>query len=89
MGDPEKEEILDLIFIKLNHKGLTPIEAIRFIKDAFNILEEDDQPGLDVIKQRLQDMGWDEHIMDERTLELVRLLFANIDKDLLDTYLLH
>ena len=89
MGAPEKEEILDLLFIKLNHKGLMPIEAIRFIKDAFNILEEDEHLSLDIIRQRLQDIGWDAHISDEQSLELVRLLFTNLDKELLDTFLLH
>ncbi len=89
MGDLEKEEILDLLFIKLNHKGLMPIEAIKFIKDAFNLLEEDEHLSLGVIRQRLQNIGWDEQIMDEQSLDLVRLLFTSIDKELLDTFLLH
>ena len=89
MGDLEREEVLDLLFIKLNHKGLRPIEAIKFIKDSFNILEEDEHLSLGVISRRLQDIGWDEHIVDEQNLELVRLLFRSIDKELLDTFLFH
>jgi len=72
-----KVEILDVLFLRLSAKGLTPAEIIRLIKNSFYIIREGGGPSAALMNQKLEQMGWEEQILDEATFDLIMFWFEN------------
>lgn len=73
------EEIFDLLFLKLTHKGLMPVEIPRIIKDVVNIVNDGGEFTAGIVNERLEHMGWGEQIIDEFTFELIIFFLENRD----------
>lgn len=68
------EEILDPLRIKLSGRGLMPVEINRLLKDVSNIVSEEEYFTANIINQRLEVLGWQQHIVDEFTLPLIEFI---------------
>ena len=62
---------MEIISSRLNNKELLSCEINRLIKDVFNIIGNDRGYESSGLKQALRILGWEEHILDYRTLELI------------------
>lgn len=67
----EMEEIVDVLLQKLSHKGLTPVEVPRRVKDVLSIVGEGGEFTTYTINQRLESLGWGKEIVDPFTFELI------------------
>jgi hypothetical protein len=65
------EEIVDVLLHRLSHKGLTPVEVPRLVKDVLSIVGEGGEFTTHTINQRLESLGWDKEIVDPFTFELI------------------
>ncbi len=75
------ENICKILFARLKEKGLMSVEIPRLIKDAFNILSNIEQFTVRSVNQYLTGLGWEEHMFDDYTFELVLFLFENKKPD--------
>ena len=73
-------EIMEIILSRLGKRDLVTIEINRLIKDVSNVVYRERSFESDGLKQALKDLGWEEQILDYRTLELI-FLFLEDDKD--------
>ena len=64
---------MEIISSRLHDKYLVSNEISRLIKDVFNIIRQDINYELSGLKQALKILGWEEHILDNYTLELICL----------------
>ena len=65
------EQIVNLLLNKLCHKGLTPVEVPRLVKDVLIIIGEGGKFTTGAINRRLEALGWDKEIVDRFTFELI------------------
>ena len=68
-----KSKIMEIISSRLNDKELLSSEINRLIKDVLNIIGNGKCYESSDLKQALRILGWEEHILDYRTLELICL----------------
>ncbi len=73
-------EIMELILSRLGKRDLVTIEINRLIKDVSNVVYRERSFESDGLKQALKDLGWEEQILDYRTLDLI-FLFLEDEKD--------
>lgn len=73
-------EIMEIILSRLGERDLVAIEINRLIKDVSNVVYRERSFKSDGLKQALQVLGWEEQILDYRTLELI-FLFLEDEKD--------
>ena len=66
-------KIMEIISSRLEDKDLLSCEITRLIKDVFNVIGNDKSYESSDLKQALIILGWEEHILDYRTLELICL----------------
>lgn len=71
------EEIVNLLLHKLLHKGLTPVEVPRLVKDVLMVVGEGGGSTNGAINRRLESLGWDKEIVDRCTFELILALLEN------------
>jgi hypothetical protein len=64
---------MEIISSRLHSKDLVSSEIRRLIKDVFNYIDKDRNYELYGLKQALKNLGWEEHILDNYTLELICL----------------
>lgn len=64
---------MDIISTRLCDRELISIEINRLVKDVSNIIDKERYFGLFGLKQALKSLGWEEHILDYHTLELICL----------------
>jgi len=69
--------ICNVLFERLYSRGLTLLEVSRFIRDAFNILQEGGDFTLVSINEALGSLGWRDGILDGISLELIIFLLEN------------
>jgi len=74
-------KIMEIISTRLNNKELLSCEINRLIRDVFNIIGKDRSYESSRLKQALRILGWEEHILDYRTLELICLHLEAGSKD--------
>ena len=70
-------EIMELILSRLGKRDLVTIEINRLIKDVSNVVYWERPFKSDSLKQALKDLGWEEQILDYRTLELIFLFLED------------
>ncbi len=72
-------KIMEMILSRLGERDLVTIEINRLIKDVSNVVYQERSFESDGLKQTLKVLGWEEQILDYRTLELI-LLFLGDEK---------
>ena len=70
-------KIIDMINMRLKEKGLVPIEINRLIKDVSNIVGNERCFTPFGVKQTLENLGWEGHILDNYVLELIFLFLGD------------
>ena len=65
--------ILEIISSRLDNRDLVSCEINRLIKDVSNFIDRKRNHELAGLKQALKNLGWEEHILDYHTLELICL----------------
>ena len=66
-----------MILSRLGERDLVTIEINRFIKDVSNVVYRERSFESDSLKKTLKDLGWEEQILDYRTLELIFLFLED------------
>ena len=64
-------KIMDMISVRLEDRGLVPMEINRLVKDVSNVIDRQRYITLYSVKQGIQTLGWEEHILDNHILELI------------------
>ena len=70
-------KIMAMILSRLGERDLVTIEINRFIKDVSNVVYRERSFESDSLKKTLKDLGWEEQILDYRTLELIFLFLED------------
>ena len=70
-------KIMDIISTRLGEQNLIPLEINRLIKDVSNVIGKEMYFESSGLKQALKSLGWEEHILDNRTLELICLFLED------------
>lgn len=68
---------MDLITTRLGERELVSLEINRLIKDVSNVIGKESCFELSSLKQTLKSLGWEENILDHRTLELICLFLED------------
>lgn len=74
---PNTQGIMELLFLRLSQRDLLIEQMPRFIKDVANVIHESGQMAPLYLNQRLDFLGWGEHVLDEFTLQLILFLVEN------------
>ena len=74
---PNTQDIMELLFLRLTQRDLFIEQIPRFIKDVANVIHESGQMAPLYLNQRLDFLGWGEHVLDEFTLQLILFLVEN------------
>ena len=70
-------EIKDVIKTRLGNRKLLSPEINRLIRDVSNIVGRESCLEPPRLKKALYSLGWDEHLLDYRTLELICVHIEN------------
>lgn len=70
-------EILNMIATRLGDRNLISLEINRLIKDVSNLTDKEKPFGSKRLKEALLNLGWEGHILDYRTLELIGLFLED------------
>ncbi len=70
-------KIMEMILSRLGERDLVAIEINRLIKDVSKVVDRERPFKSDSLKQTLKDLGWEEQILDYRTLELIFLFLED------------
>ncbi len=70
-------KLADILFKRLGSLHLDSCEINRLIKDVSNTINRQNSFKTLRIKQSLESLGWEEHILDNRTLELIFIFIEN------------
>ncbi len=73
-------QILEILSSRLSERNLISIEINRLIKDVSNVIYRERSFESTSLKQTLKSLGWEEKILDYRTLELI-FLFLEDEKE--------
>lgn len=68
---------MEMIFTRLENRRLVPLEINRLIKDVSNIVGPKRLFESTSVKKILKRLGWEEHVLDYRTLELINAFLEN------------
>ena len=68
---------MDLVSMRLGDKDLVSLEIDRLIKDVFNLIGEKRRFDSAGLKMALKRLGWEEYVLDYRTLELIYLFLED------------
>lgn len=69
--------IMNMISTRLGARNLIAPEISRFIKDVSNVIGKERYFESTRLKKALRSLGWEEHLLDYRTLELICLLLED------------
>ncbi len=69
--------LANILFERLGHLQLDACEIDRLIKDVSNTIGERHSLQTPSIKKSLETLGWEAHILDNRTLELLLVVIDN------------
>ena len=70
-------KIMDMISTRLGDRGLVSLEINRLIKDVSNVIGKERHFESTSLKKALKSLGWEEHILDYHTLELICLFLED------------
>lgn len=69
--------IMDMISSRLGDRELVSLEIDRLIKDVSNLIYSERSFESASLKQALKRLGWEERLLDYRTLELIFLFLED------------
>lgn len=69
--------IKNILSTRLGDRNLIALEINRLIKDVSNIIGKERSFESTRLKRPLKRLGWEEHVLDYRTLELICLLLED------------
>ena len=69
--------IAEMLFSRLGERDMLAVEINRLIKDVSYAVYQENAFAANSLKQSLQHLGWEEHILDYRTLELICLVLED------------
>ena len=75
-------KIIDLLIETLGGRGLVQVEINRLIRDVHNVIENKRYFTVPSLRQALENLGWERHVLDNHVLELIVLFLEgepNID----------
>ena len=70
-------KIMDMISTRHSDRDLVSLEINRLIKDVSNVVGEERYFESSSLKQALKKLGWEEHILNYRTMELICMLLED------------
>ena len=70
-------KLTNILFKRLGRLQLDSCEISRLIKDVSNTIGRQNSFKTIHVKQSLTSLGWEEHILDNRTLELLFVFIEN------------
>ncbi len=70
-------QLANVLFKRLGRLHLESYEINRLIKDVSNSINRQNSFKTPHIKKSLESLGWEEHILDNRTLELLFIFIEN------------
>ncbi len=70
-------QLANVLFKRLGRLHLESYEINRLIKDVSNSINRQNSFKTTHIKRSLESLGWEEHILDNRTLELLFIFIEN------------
>jgi hypothetical protein len=70
-------EIMDMTFSRLADRELVSVEIDRLIKDVSNVLGRKRNFESVGLKKALKSLGWEEDVLDYRTMELIFLFIED------------
>ena len=76
--------IMDMISTRLTQRELVSVEIDRLIKDVSNVLGTKRRFESVALRKSLIHLGWEESVVDYRTLELIFMFLENAEE--LDGY---
>jgi len=68
---------MNIISTRLADRNLIALEINRLIKDVSNVIGKERHFESTGLKKALKNLGWEEHLLDYRTLELIFLLLED------------
>ena len=69
--------LMNIISTRLGNRKLIALEINRLIKDVSNVIGKESYFESTRLKKALKRLGWEEHILDYHTLELICLLLED------------
>ena len=75
-------EILEVLLSRLSKKEVMPYELPGLLRDVLNILSDTDNVTVEDINMHLSMLGWQEGIVDEFTIEIMKTLIENADDNI-------
>lgn len=73
-GTSSREDIMELLILKLSQQGLECGQIARFIKDVLLAIHEYGHRSSILLNQKLDLLGWGAQVLDEFTLQLILFL---------------
>lgn len=67
----------DMILTRLEERQLFSLEIDRLIKDVSNVIGTEGDPGRADLKKVLNSLGWEDDVLDYRTMELISVFLDN------------
>jgi len=64
-------QLTEILILRLEKKGLTPLEVSGFIRDVVNSISVNCLVGIQEINNRLHLLGWNPVELDDHTLQLI------------------
>jgi hypothetical protein len=83
------DTILGLLLNRLTHKGLISVEIPRLVEDVVNIVKDGGNFTVNLVNNRLENLGWNRGLMDEATFDLIICLMENEEQIKVDRQTLH
>lgn len=82
-------DIRNMISVRLENRGLAPIEITRLIKDVYNVTERIWYFKTTDVKYALERLGWENYVLDNYTLELIFLYLNDRAVNGLNRHVVH
>ena len=75
-------EIVEVLLSRLSKKEVMPYKMPGLLRDVLNIISNEDTTTVGSINMHLSMLGWQEGIMDEFTLEIMKTLIEDVEDDI-------
>ena len=76
------QEILEVLLSRLSKKEVMPYQLPGLLRDVLNIISSTDTVTVEGINVHLSMLGWQEDIVDEFTLEIMKTLIEDVDDNI-------
>lgn len=77
-----RHDIIEVLLSRLSEKEVMPHELPGLLRDILNIISNEDTVTVGSINMHLSTIGWQEGIVDEFILEIMKTLVEDVDGDI-------